>query len=94
MEGKQKEFDNIITNSILIMDNIALEHVNSSAWCQWTSENWTEKLFRRRMNYTLPYYKKKGSICWIKTIDWMFTKREYESMVDRFWDMQVKEEIK
>ncbi len=38
-------------------DNIAKEDVDSPKWHEWISENWSEELFRRRVNYTFPYYQ-------------------------------------
>ncbi len=52
-------------------DNIALEKVDSEYWLQWVSDNWAEELYRRRMNYTLPYYKSEGSITWFADTDWI-----------------------
>lgn len=69
-------------------DNIALEHVNSPEWNEWISKNWDEELYRRRMNYTLPYYQTEGSICWIKDSDWVFERFEYDQMVKTFLEME------
>jgi hypothetical protein len=69
-------------------DNIALEEVDSDGWCQWISEHWTEELFRRRMNYTLPYYRTEGSITWFADTEWVFDRREYESMLKRYEILQ------
>ncbi len=65
-------------------DNIALEDVDSPIWCEWISENWEEELYRRRMNYTLPYYQTEGNICWIKKVDWEFYREEYDKMVEEY----------
>lgn len=74
-------------------DNIAWEKVDSWEWRHWISENWAEELYRRRMNYTLPYYQTEGNICWVKTTDWVFARTEYDKMVDVYWDMQVLKQI-
>lgn len=70
-----------------------MERVNSPEWYQWISENWAEELYRRRMNYTVPYYQTEGNVCWIKTTDWIFKRKEYEKMVDSYWDIQVLSRI-
>lgn len=70
-------------------DNIALEEVNSSAWYQWIGENWAEELYRRRMNYTLPYYQTEGNVFWMKDADWVFDRHEYESMVEEYWELET-----
>ena len=69
-------------------DNIALANIDSDEWRQWISEHWTEELFRRRMNYTLPYYKTEGSITWFVDTDWIFDRREYESMLKKYQVLQ------
>ena len=69
-------------------DNIALEDVDSDNWCQWISDNWEEELYRRRMNYTLPYYRKEGSITWFMETDWEFARSEYEEMLDKYHVLQ------
>ena len=74
-------------------DNIALEDVNSYAWRQWISENWEEELYRRRMNYTLPYYQTEGNICWIKEVGWVFERSEYDQMVKAYWRIEVQKQL-
>lgn len=75
-------------------DNIALESVNSPLWKNWISENWDEELYRRRVNYTLPYYQTEGNICWIKDVDWVFDRTEYNKMVNSFREFQIMERLK
>ena len=65
-------------------DNIALETIHSEAWDNWIGENWSEELFRRRMNYTLPYYATEGNIRWLKDVNWTFHRREYEEVVETY----------
>ena len=74
-------------------DNIALEDVNSYAWREWISKNWEEELYRRRMNYTLPYYQTEGNIYWIKEVGWVFDRFEYDQMVKAFWRMEVQKQF-
>ena len=62
-------------------DNIALEKVKSPEWYQWINENWTEELFRRRVNYTFPYYQDDKNIIWIADCDFTFERIDYEKMV-------------
>lgn len=71
-------------------DNIALESVVSEEWSEWVSKHWDEELYRRRMNYTLPYYQKEENIKWFAQTDWVFERYEYERMVDKFKTMQSK----
>lgn len=74
-------------------DNVALEEVNSYAWKEWIGKNWEEELYRRRMNYTLPYYQTEGNICWIKEVGWVFERAEYDQMVKAFWRMEVQKQL-
>ena len=71
-------------------DNIALEQVDSAEWKQWISEHWDEELYRRRMNYTLPYYQEDGHIKWVLQTDWMFERGEYDRMVEQFRMIQCR----
>lgn len=71
-------------------DNIAWEEVNSPAWCQWISENWAEELYRRRMNYTLPFYQTEGNVFWMKETKWVFDRDEYENMVQEYWEIETE----
>lgn len=75
-------------------DNIAFANVDSPLWQKWISENWDEELYRRRMNYTLPYYQTEENICWIKETDWVFDRAEYNEMVNLFWNIQTMEQLK
>ena len=63
-------------------DNIALEEVNSPAWREWTSRNWGEELFRRRVNYTFPYYQNEENIIWIADCNFRFSKDEYNKLIE------------
>lgn len=62
-------------------DNIAGEYLGSNEWKQWIAKNWDEELYRRRMNYTLPYYETEENIQWLKEVNWLFGKAEYEACV-------------
>lgn len=74
-------------------DNIALENTTSYMWNEWIGKNWEEELYRRRMNYTLPYYETKGNVCWFQDLDWCFVREEYESMVREFWVRKTLEHL-
>lgn len=72
-------------------DNIALESTTSYLWNEWIGKNWEEELYRRRMNYTLPYYETEGNVCWFQDLNWCFARGEYESMVQEFWERTTLE---
>ena len=72
-------------------DNIALESTSSCLWEEWISNNWDEELYRRRMNYTLPYYETAGNVCWFHELNWCFVRDVYESMVNEFWEYTTLE---
>ncbi|MBR1736842.1 MAG: XRE family transcriptional regulator, partial [Firmicutes bacterium] len=63
-------------------DNIATEDVGSHEWCKWIDKNWTEELYRRRMNYTRNYYKQSGSVLWLYEPKWKFDRKEYEKCIE------------
>lgn len=67
---------------------IAFENIYSPLWKEWISDHWDEELYRRRMNYTLPYYQTEGNICWIKDTNWVFDRIEYEQMVSKFRELE------
>lgn len=62
-------------------DNIAWESVDSQEWKEWIAKNFDQEMYRRRMNYTLPYYETEGNIQWLKEVNWVFRKEEYEGCV-------------
>lgn len=72
---------------------IAFENIYSPLWKEWISNHWDEELYRRRMNYTLPYYQAEGSICWIKDADWIFDRTEYEQMVSKFRELVDRKKL-
>lgn len=74
-------------------DNIALESVTSNLWSEWISKNWEEELYRRRINYTLPYYETEGNVCWFKELNWCFAREEYEDMIQEFWERTTLERM-
>jgi len=74
-------------------DNIALESVDSPEWLQWIGANWDEELYRRRMNYTAPFYRTEGNVCWIREVSWKFSRAEYEDMVTAFWEIQTLKQL-
>ncbi len=54
---------------------------------------WEEKLYRRRMNYTLPYYETEGNVCWFQDLNLCFARKEYESMARDFGDRTTLEPL-
>lgn len=64
-------------------DNIALESVDSPAWIEWISKNWSEELYRRRINYTYPYYQDENNVDWIAECDFEFDSKEYNALIEK-----------
>ena len=62
-------------------DNIALEKVDSQAWGDWIGENWSEEIYRRRVNYTFPYYQNPDNIEWFADCEFEFDRKEYDAVV-------------
>lgn len=63
-------------------DNIALERVDSYEWKEWISQNWSEELYRRRVNYTYPYYQNENHIIWVAECNFEFDRKDYDSVVE------------
>ena len=70
-------------------DNIALEQVRSRDWCAWISEHWDEELYRRRMNYTLPYFQDERHIRWLRDTGYAFGRTAYENCI-RFYEEELR----
>ena len=41
------------------------------------------------MNYTLPYYKTEGNVIWLKDLNWIFDRIEYEKTIDEYRNLIV-----
>lgn len=63
-------------------DNIALEKADSKAWYDWIDSNWTEELYRRRINYTYPKYQDEENIDWIADCNFKFSREAYDKLVE------------
>ena len=63
-------------------DNIALEKVDSTAWSEWISENWTEELYRRMKNYKCPYFQDENNVEWFADCNFEFDRKEYDAIVE------------
>lgn len=64
-------------------DTIACEQIDSYEWGKWISQNWSEELYRRRINYTFPYYQNEKHIIWFAECDFQFDRKEYDSVIRR-----------
>lgn len=73
-------------------DNIALEEVDSPKWYEWISNNWSEELYRRRINYTYPYYQNEKNIEWFAICDFEFDRTEYDTLIAKCY-ADVKNEF-
>ena len=58
----------------------ALHDVNSDKWSEWISANWSEELYRRRINYTFPCYQDERNIDWIYACNWCFDRKQYDEL--------------
>lgn len=58
-----------------------LHVVDSAKWREWISANWSEELYRRRINYTYPCYKDNRNIDWIYACNWCFDRKQYDNLV-------------
>lgn len=62
-------------------DSIALVNMNSQEWCEWIGRNWSEELYRRRVNYTYPYFQNEKHIDWFSNCSFVFDRKEYDQIV-------------
>ncbi len=69
-------------------DNIALEPIDSDVWHDWIGRNWDIELYKRRMNYTLPYYLAQGNVRWFIDTEWAFDRSEYEQAVQQLYKQE------
>lgn len=58
-----------------------LHDIDSDKWRDWISANWSEELYRRRINYTYSCYQDNRNIDWIYECNWCFNRKEYEALV-------------
>ena len=58
----------------------AFMRVDSYEWREWTSAHWSEELFRRRINYTFPYYQDDRNIDWLYECNWCFDRKKYDAL--------------
>ncbi len=65
-------------------DNIATESYGSHEYWEWVGENGYEEQIRRLRNYMKPYMQKDENISWIKDVKWVFDRKQYEKMVERY----------
>ena len=63
-------------------DNIALAKIDSPEWISWISDNWSEELYRRRINYTFPYYQNENHTEWFSSCSFEFSRKEYDAIVN------------
>ena len=61
--------------------DVAFLRVNSPEWCEWISANWSEELFRRRINYTYHCYHNDKNIDWIFECNWCFDRKQYDALM-------------
>ena len=47
----------------------------------WLHEHWAEELYRRRINYTFPYYQNENHIVWFTECNFNFDEQEYDCLV-------------
>ncbi len=62
-------------------DNIALAEVDSPEWLAWIYENGVEECYRRRINYTFPYYQDESQVHWFANCSFEFEETEYDMVV-------------
>ena len=59
----------------------AFLRVDSPEWREWIAWNWSEELYRRRVNYTYPCYQIERNIDWFYDCAWCFERKQYDTLV-------------
>lgn len=61
--------------------DIVFEPEDSPKYKEWISANWSEELYRRRINYTYPFLQNEENITWFADCSFEFDSEEYEAVV-------------
>lgn len=65
-------------------DNIATESYGSHEYWEWVGTHGYEEQIRRLRNYMKPYLQEDANIRWIKEVNWVFERKQYEEMVEKY----------
>ncbi len=76
-------YDNFTDEEWDLYGDIVFEPEDSPKYKNWISENWSEELYRRRINYTYPFLMNQENITWFADCSFEFDSEEYETMVGR-----------
>lgn len=68
-------------------DNIATESYGSPAYWEWVWDHGYEEQIRRLRNYMKPYMQKDEHIRWIKEVNWVFDRAQYDRMTESYRKM-------
>ena len=63
--------------------DIVFEPEDSPKYKKWISKNWSEELYRRRINYTYPFLMNEDNITWFADCSFEFDSEEYETVVGK-----------
>lgn len=42
---------------------------------------------------SLPFYQTEGNVFWMKEMDWVFDRSEYENMVQEYWEIETERKL-
>ncbi len=68
-------------------DNIATEKYGNPEYWDWYHENREEEILRQHVNYMKPYMQSEENITWLLTVNWVFSKNQYNEMVEKYRDL-------
>ena len=63
--------------------DIVFEPEDSPKYKKWISKNWSEELYRRRINYTYSFLMNEDNITWFADCSFEFDSEEYETVVGK-----------
>ena len=78
VDHSMESFEEEKRSGILYHNSIAL---SDSEWEKWLHEHWKEELYRRRVNYTFPYYQNENHIVWFMECNFEFDEKDYDIRV-------------
>ncbi len=58
--------------------------IGSDEWNKWLwSNHWREESYRRRINYTFPFYQDPNNTIWFADCNFSFDAKDYDMLVER-----------
>lgn len=76
-----RHYDNFTDEEWDLYGDIVFEPEDSQKYKEWISANWSEELYRRRINYIYPFLQNEENMTWFVDCSFEFDSEEYEAVV-------------